>query len=887
LAAGKGIMRTLHTSNWRAALLASLLVVGCKVSSFTIGGTVSGLSGTITLANNGGDSQTLNANGAFTFATPLQTGKAYAVTITSQPVGQNCTVTNGSGVVAKANVTNVGVVCEQRTFGVGGSVTGLEGSLTLTNNGGDALIVNGNGGFTFATRIVVGGGYDVAVSVQPANQLCTVANGKGTVGTADVTHVAVSCATFRVTASIGSEGGTLTHPDGVEVVIPPGALSEPTTIGIARVDSGWPTPLPPPRGTSGPIYEFTPHGILFQEPVRVRMPVPTGTTDAHAAVASSEFGWNDVDVIPDQDRVALLRESFSWIRVGTYCAVPIGVNDPYYCTTAHANTWAVATPTTAIVKTRLDSASSAFSAGWYGAKWAVEESLLQSLELYMAYSASPDCANGSVSVWRLAQPPRTPILIDEIQVPPSGGWTTVHLTLPRAMLNPGLNSLRYWYSCSRPNFSPIGAYEDMIFDVISNPPPGFLLGGTLNGPAPVGLELQNIYHDVVTVPAGATSFAFETPFAAGMQYGVAVHTQPNGAHCTVSNGNGVVSGNVTSIVVSCTGTQPTPGGYAIVTNAGSNNFSLYGRDAGSGELGTPGISAVGSLPQTVAITPNGRFAYVANLLSDNISALLVSDTGAGAYQATPVGNAFVPGPGALAMDPVAGSFLWATTYQVSGGVTTFATNASGALTLAGTVATGALPKSIAVHPSGNFVYVGNEASRYLSMYIVDRGTGSLTPNGTLPNVVLNPVSLAVTPDGRFAYALDGAGGIARMSVNTTTGTLSLLGNTGASIPTSSAYTLAIRPDGKYLYESSTQSQGASIQIYALDNTTGALTAQPAVTVGSNDPIRIAIDSQGRNLYAVRTGARTVTTFAIDTAGGLTPLSTQSTQVDPSGIAVSP
>ena len=36
-------------------------------ASFTIGGTVSGLNGSVTLANNGGDSRAVSANGAFTF----------------------------------------------------------------------------------------------------------------------------------------------------------------------------------------------------------------------------------------------------------------------------------------------------------------------------------------------------------------------------------------------------------------------------------------------------------------------------------------------------------------------------------------------------------------------------------------------------------------------------------------------------------------------------------------------------------------------------------------------------------------------------------------------------------------------------------------------------
>jgi N-acetylneuraminic acid mutarotase len=81
--------------------------------TYTIGGTVSGLGAglSVGLLNNGGNALTVNANGAFTFSTALASGAAYAVTVGTQPAGQVCVVSNGSGSVAAANVTNVGVAC--------------------------------------------------------------------------------------------------------------------------------------------------------------------------------------------------------------------------------------------------------------------------------------------------------------------------------------------------------------------------------------------------------------------------------------------------------------------------------------------------------------------------------------------------------------------------------------------------------------------------------------------------------------------------------------------------------------------------------------------------------------------------------------------------------
>jgi sugar lactone lactonase YvrE len=91
------------------------VVVTCTTTTYTIGGTVSGLAAgnSVVLRNNGGNDLTISANGAFTFATPVEDGGAYAVTVSTQPgtPPQICTVTGGSGTVAGANVGDVAVAC--------------------------------------------------------------------------------------------------------------------------------------------------------------------------------------------------------------------------------------------------------------------------------------------------------------------------------------------------------------------------------------------------------------------------------------------------------------------------------------------------------------------------------------------------------------------------------------------------------------------------------------------------------------------------------------------------------------------------------------------------------------------------------------------------------
>ena len=62
-------------------------------------------------------------------------------------------------------------------------------------NGSTNLPVSANGSFTFAGARASGSAYAVTVTAQPTgpSEVCTVANGSGTVGGANVTNVAVTC----------------------------------------------------------------------------------------------------------------------------------------------------------------------------------------------------------------------------------------------------------------------------------------------------------------------------------------------------------------------------------------------------------------------------------------------------------------------------------------------------------------------------------------------------------------------------------------------------------------------------------------------------------------------------------------------------------------------
>lgn len=210
---------------WLTLVVVSAAACNCqpRQSAYRVGGTVSGLAGTVVLQNNGGDDLSVDGSGPFTFATSLSTGASYAVTVKTQPAGQRCTVDSGTGTVAGADVTSVSVTCVvvepplEPRYTVGGTVSGLVGTVVLQNNGGDELSVDASGPFTFATALVSGAPYSVTVLRSPSGQRCSVdaGTGAGEIAGADVTTVHVTC----VEVPTFSIGGTVSGLTGTGLVL--------------------------------------------------------------------------------------------------------------------------------------------------------------------------------------------------------------------------------------------------------------------------------------------------------------------------------------------------------------------------------------------------------------------------------------------------------------------------------------------------------------------------------------------------------------------------------------------------------------------------------------------------------------------------------------------
>jgi hypothetical protein len=202
VANGSGTIGTANVSN---------VAVTCAPETVTLGGTISGLTASgLVLANNGATVAVSSGATTFAFTSLVTTGTTYAVTVQTAPAGLTCSVANATGTVGTADVNNVVVTCSPQAFTVGGSIAGLSvGGLVLANGTDRLTVSSGATSFTMPTGVASTSGYAVTVATQPNGASCSVRNGTGTISTANVTNISVTCSDLPYTL-----GGTISGLNG-------------------------------------------------------------------------------------------------------------------------------------------------------------------------------------------------------------------------------------------------------------------------------------------------------------------------------------------------------------------------------------------------------------------------------------------------------------------------------------------------------------------------------------------------------------------------------------------------------------------------------------------------------------------------------------------------
>jgi uncharacterized repeat protein (TIGR03803 family) len=192
------------------------VVIACSDQSYTVGGTISGLASSGLVLVNGSDTLSVKPGASsFTMPTTVAYTSTYAVTLQTQPTGLTCSISNGTGTMGSAAVTNIAITCSANTYTVGGTISGLTASgLVLLDNGGDATTISANATqFTMNTGVAYGSDYAITVQTPPTGLVCSVSNGASTMGAADVTSVSLACGSnFSLLYSFAGGSGDAADP---------------------------------------------------------------------------------------------------------------------------------------------------------------------------------------------------------------------------------------------------------------------------------------------------------------------------------------------------------------------------------------------------------------------------------------------------------------------------------------------------------------------------------------------------------------------------------------------------------------------------------------------------------------------------------------------------
>jgi 6-phosphogluconolactonase len=128
-------------------------------------------------------------------------------------------------------------------YSIGGTVSGLVGSrLTLQNNGSIVTIEPAANGFQLLFNYLPNGApYDITVATQPTipSQTCVVTNGNGTIASADVTDIKVTCTTTPARFLLGEGAGACISTSAIDSTS--GALTatsgSPSCFGLGLYDN--------------------------------------------------------------------------------------------------------------------------------------------------------------------------------------------------------------------------------------------------------------------------------------------------------------------------------------------------------------------------------------------------------------------------------------------------------------------------------------------------------------------------------------------------------------------------------------------------------------------------------------------------------------------------
>jgi 6-phosphogluconolactonase len=291
----------------------------------------------------------------------------------------------------------------------------------------------------------------------------------------------------------------------------------------------------------------------------------------------------------------------------------------------------------------------------------------------------------------------------------------------------------------------------------------------------------------------------------------------------------------------------------------------------------------GFFPPVVPVPPNttGNYVYVANLTGATASGTnAATGTVSGFAVGTGTLTAVPSSPLALGYLPVAmavtrnNQFLYVAT---EGNINAYTINSDGSLS-ASSSGTGVAIVNVAsldVSPDGQWLVAldGNTLQAQVDVFQINSSTGALTAvsNGTLaiPNAVINPKMVKVSPNGAYVFAALGTGGDAVFTFNTSTGVAIGVQSLAVSSQTSDNG-LAVDNASAYLYIARSGT-GGGVRTFSIGSggTLNEISGSPFASGGQ--ATSVVLDNAGKYVYAANRTNGTIYGYSIGSGGGLTAL----------------
>ena len=127
------------------------------------------------------------------------------------------------------------------------------------------------------------------------------------------------------------------------------------------------------------------------------------------------------------------------------------------------------------------------------------------------------------------------------------------------------------------------------------------------------------------------------------------------------------------------------------------------------------------------------------------------------------------------------------------------------------------------------------------------------------SVTGNISNLAITPNGKFLFAVDDDTTVSAYAIDAVTGKLALIAGSPFAAGDQPS-TIAVDPSGRYVYAANQGSSDISAYSINADGSLTAIAGSPFVT--GTQPLQITVDPSGRFVYTANIGDSNISVFII-------------------------